>query len=124
MVFTNEQMGRMIETLKTLLPQRNKAGYVAARNTRLLMTELTEFNNIRNELIRKYGKPDVDEDGRELGTVSIDIGSEEFRKFTEEIGEYINIEHDVQIMKMKYDEVVGILSGEEILALDWMLEEE
>ena len=32
-----------------------KLGYAVARNIRVLNTELTEFQNVRNELIRKYG---------------------------------------------------------------------
>ena len=124
MTFSNAQMDRMIETLKPLLAQRNKVGYVAARNTRLLMTETTEYIKIRDELIQKYGKQDTDQDGNPLGTVSIVIGSEEYQKFNGSIKEYMDIEHDVPIMKMKYSEVIGILSGEEILAIDWMLEDD
>ena len=34
------------------------------------------------------------------------------------------IKHEVELMKLNYNEVIGILSGEEILKLDWMLEDE
>lgn len=123
MRFKNAEMELMIAGLKKFLPMKNKIGYVAARNTRLLMTETTEYYKIRDELIMKYGEPDRDEEGNELQTVSIGIGSEAYRKFDEAIKEYANIEHDVPVMKMRYDEVVGILSGEEILMIDWMLED-
>ena len=123
MKLKNAEMEIMIGTLKKFLPMKNKIGYVAARNTRLLMTETTEYTKIRNELIVEYGRPDVNEDGTESGTVSIEIGSDEYKKFEDAISKYANIEHEVNLMKMRYDEVVGILSGEEILQIDWMLEE-
>lgn len=122
--FSNAQMELMIETLKRFLPQKNRIGYVAARNTRLLATETTEYFKIRNEMIVKYGKPEVDEDGNELGSVSISIGSREHKQFNEAMKEYASIEHEVSIMKLKYSEVIGILSGEEILSIDWMLEDD
>ena len=33
------------------------------------------------------------------------------------------IEHTVELMTIPYDEVIGVLSGEEILNLDWMLDD-
>ena len=124
MILSNKEIEIMIEQLKPLLKQKNKVGYVAARNTRVLLTESTEYFSIRNDLINKFGKQDVDADGNPLQTISINAGSEEFKQFNEEIMEYMDIEHDVPIMKMKYSEVIGILSGEEILSIDWMLEDD
>ena len=64
-----------------------------------------------------------DENGKELSTISIDPNSSIFTKFSEEFDEIKNIEHDVDLMMLKYDEVIGFLNGEEILILDWMLED-
>ena len=33
------------------------------------------------------------------------------------------MEHVVELMTLKYGDVIGALSGEEILSIDWMLED-
>lgn len=56
MKLMNIQMEEMYNQLKIILPMRNKIGYVAARNSRILKNELTEYFEFKNELIKKYGK--------------------------------------------------------------------
>lgn len=113
----------MLEQLKPLLPMRNKIGYVAARNTRKLADVLTEYLSFKNQLIQKYGEPDKDSDGKELSTISIKFDSPNFKEFDNEFSEIKDIQHDVDIMTLKYDEVIGFLNGNEILTLEWMLED-
>lgn len=120
---TNFKMEQMLSHLKPFLCERNKIGYVAARNTRILETSLTEYFKIKHDLIEKYGEKDIDENGNDKGTISISPSSPNFTRFTEEFSQIQNIEHEVDIMTLKYDEVIGILAGKEILAIDWMLED-
>lgn len=123
MKLSNFKMEQMFTSLKPILSQRNKVGYVAARNARILNDSLTEYFKFKNGLIEKYGEPDKDENGNELQTISLSVNSPNFEKFKEEFSAFTDIEHEVQIMTLKYDEVIGILSGEEILELSWMLED-
>jgi len=116
-------MEMMMESLKTLLPHRDIVGYAAARNTRILSNALTEYFSFKEELIRKYGEPDRDENGRELSTISVKPNSLNFGKFTEKFDRIKDIEHDVELMTIKYSDIIGILNGEEILRFDWMLTE-
>lgn len=119
---TNFKMEIMLEQLKPLLSLRNKVGYAAARNTRTLRNALTEYLLFKRELIEKYGEPDIDINGKSKGTISIDKNSPNFAAFSEEFEQIRSIEHEIDLMTLKYDEVIGVLSGEEILALDdWML---
>lgn len=111
-------MELMLEEMRAILPHRDKVGYVAARNTRKLTDNLTEYLKFKEELIKKYGA--VDE---EKQTVSINPNSENFAAFTEEFDKIKDIEHEVELMKLPYEEVIGLLNGEEILRLDFMLEE-
>lgn len=113
----------MLEQLKPLLKMRNKIGYVAARNTRILSDTLTEYFQFKHDLIKKYGEIDRDTDGKELSTVSIKPDSPNFVSFTEEFDPIKNIEHEVELMTLKYEETIGFLNGEEILRLEWMLED-
>ena len=123
MKYKNIQMELMLEALKLLLPHRDKIGYIAARNTRILNDTLTEYFTFKRELISKYGKPDKDDQGNETGTVSISPTSENFNNFVKEFETIRDIEHDVDLMTIPYEEVIGLLNGEEILKLDWMLTE-
>lgn len=121
MKYKNIQMEIMLETLKPLLPHRDKIGYIAARNTRILNDTLTEYFTFKSDLIKKYGEPDKDENGNELDTISVKPNSKNFSEFVKEFDTIKNIEHEVNLMTIKYDEVIGLLNGEEILSLDWML---
>lgn len=121
MKVSNIKMEQMLMALKPILPQRNKIGYIAARNTRVLNDALTEYFQFKNQLIEKYGEADKDEKGRD--SISIKFDSPNFEQFNKEFTEFGTIEQDVSIMKLKYEEVIGFLNGEEILNLSWMLED-
>lgn len=119
----NSQMVDMLNQLRPILSRRDKLGYIAARNYRMLADTLTEYNAFKHDLINKYGATDKDENGEDLGTVSIKFGSPNFKTFCDELAPLNEIEHEVEIMTAKYDDTIGSLSGEEILMLDWMLED-
>ena len=119
----NIQMDQMINSLQNVLSHRDKIGYYAARNYRILNDSLIEYQNFKNSLIAKYGTTDVDSDGNELQTISIKVGSQNFDDFLKELEPFNNIEHEVELMIAKYEDAIGCLSGEEILAIDWMLED-
>lgn len=119
----NIQMDQMINSLQQVLSHRDKIGYYAARNYRILNDSLIEYQNFKNSLIAKYGTTDVDSDGKELQTISIKVGSQNFDDFLKELEPFNNIEHEVELMIAKYEDAIGCLSGEEILAIDWMLED-
>lgn len=122
-ILTNTAMYQMRNNLKPFLSQRNMFGYIVARNYRMLSNALIEYERFKNELIQKYGERDKDEDGNLLPTMSVKIGAENFDKFCEELEPYNAIEHEVDLMTIKYSDIIGILSGDEILSIDWMLED-
>ena len=119
----NSELVAMMHQLEPILAQRNKLGYVAARNFRILSDTLTEYNQFKMELVEKYGEPDKAEDGTELPTVSIKVGSPNFKSFCDEMAPYNNMEHEVELMVAKYEDTIGGLSGGEIVGIDWMLED-
>lgn len=123
MKIKNSKMETMLEGLKKILPHRDKVGYIAARNARILKDNLTEYFEFKNDLIEKFGKVDLDKDGKELQTVTLKCSDDSFKDFLEELKPYGDIEHEVSLVKMKYNEAIGILSGEEILENDWMFED-
>lgn len=118
-VLKNIQMAEMLRQLKPLLSRRDMIGYVAARNLRTLSDALSEYVMFRDGLIEKYGEPEPDSPG----LFALRTDSPKFPQFLEEIKPFDETEHEVELMSVKYDPAAGGLSGEEILAVDWMLEE-
>ena len=94
-------------------------GYALAKNVRLLNTELTEYNNIKQELFRKYGEEDK-------GQLVIKKESDNFQKYLEEIKPYNDIEIEIDFMKVKEKDLIDSgLTGEEMyLLLDYIKEDE
>ena len=117
----NSETFAMLRQLKPLLSRQDKLGYVAARNYRFLSDSLIEYETIRRGLIDKYGEQGEDEHGAPIVTLKMD--SPNFKTFCDELAPFNEMEHEIELMTMKYDEVIGQLTGEEILAVDWMLED-
>lgn len=122
--YKNSQMVDMLDKLQPLLQHRDKIGYAVARNHRRLSECLTEYERFRNDLIMKYGEREKDEDGNELPRMLIAVNSPNFKMFVEELAPYNEMEHEVEIFTLPYEDAIGILTGEEILAIDWMLVDE
>lgn len=123
MEYTNAQMAEMIGTLEKHLPRRDVIGYAAARNTRVLSTAAREFLERREELMAEYGEIELDENGNPTGRISIAFDSPNFKPFSDVIAAISDITTDVDILRVKYEQVIGQLTGTEILELEWMLED-
>lgn len=122
--YKNSQMVDMLNKLKPLLKRRDKIGYAAARNHRKLAECLTEYERFRNGLIEKYGEHEKDDNGNELAAITLKVTSPNFKMFADDMAPFNEMEHEVEIFTLPYEEVIGLLSGEEILAVDWMLVDE
>ena len=96
-------------------------GYIAARNYRFLSNSLVEYETIRLSLIEKYGEEGKDERGQP--TFVLKMESPNFKTFCDELAPFNKMTHEVELMTAKYSEAEGNLTGEEILAIDWMLED-
>ena len=122
-IFKNYELVAMQQSLKPLLQLRDKLGFIAARNARTIENALTEYEDFKNDLIKKYGEPDYDKDGNKLTTISIKVSSPNFTDFCNELESLNNIEQEVDLMTTNYTDAIGVLSGEEMLGVDWMLED-
>lgn len=115
---TNIEMENRLQSLEPLLELKGKIGYAASRNQRLLRSELTEFEKYKVDLLKKYGTENDD------GSVSIAFSDPNFKDFENEIEEYALIEHEVNIMSVPISEAIESLTGNQITACIWMLEED
>ena len=123
MKYTNQEMDSMLNALQPILERRDVIGYAAARNARILRTELTEYYKLRDELVAKYGEVEIDENGNKTGQISISVTSPNFPQFVDEMERYATITHEPEIFKIKFEEAIGQLSGTELLACEWMFED-
>ena len=121
--YKNVDMQRMLDSLHKQLDRVDVIGYTAARNARILRDELTEFFAKRDELIVKHGRPQLDDEGNPTGATIVPFGTDEFAKFMEELMPLTEIEHEPALMKLKYEQAIGNLSGTDLLELDWMFED-
>lgn len=117
----NSEVFMRLRSLEPLLSRRDKLGYIAARNYRFLSNSLVEFETIRLSLLEKYGEPGKDANGAPTYTLKMD--SPNFKLFSDELAPFNEMEHEVELMMAKYDDAIGNLTGEEILGVDWMLED-
>ena len=120
---TPPQMEEMYESLQPLLKYSNRVGYIAARNARRLRTELTEYIDRKGALMREYGTEERDEDGNPTGRWTVSLATEEGQTYLREIQQYMTIEHEVDIMRLPFDEAEGQITGQELLDADWMFED-
>lgn len=123
MKLKNYEILEYLNSLESFLERNDIIGYAAARNTRYLRNCATEYEQIHNDLIVKYGSPELDDDGNETGRSFIDMKDPSFKQFKMELTTFSNIEHEVTIFKIPYSEVIGKLTGSEILEIDWMFED-
>lgn len=121
--FTNGQMSVISDALEKYLDRKDKIGYACARNYRKINDASLEFLKIRESAFKEYGEQEIGEDGKPTGAVFVDVKSENFSKFKEAVDAYVDIEHDVDVMMLKYDEAIGNLTGKELLELDFMFED-
>lgn len=125
MKMSNIQMEQYVDMLDNpvYLNQRNIIGYAAARNIRFMKNAMIEYNTHKDELIKKYGEAEIGDDGTPTGRIGISIKSPNMKKYANEISEFAIIEHEVPIVMVPYESVIGKLTGSEILEIDWMLKD-
>ena len=123
MKLTNVQMSNYLDALQAIAGKATgKLGYAVSRNMRKLANENVEFMQIKNELINKYGTEYVDESGE--CQISIKVGTDGYSKFMEEIKEYCEITHDVDIYMIDETELYSsTLNANEMMSIDFMVEE-
>lgn len=120
MILKNVEMDNMITALDAFLDRTDKIGYAAARNTRILGNEASEYLVRKEKLIFKYGEEDA-----ENGHSSIGPSSPNFELFVKELEEWAYIEHDVQVYTITREEAEQSgLSYREMAGIIWMITEE
>ena len=113
----NAELVDLLDTLTPHLGRRDLIGYVCARNYRVIGDAVADYVDVRNSLLREYGEV------RENGMPYIEPSMPRYAEFIERYEPIASVAQDVAIMPLKYTDVVGQLTGEEMLEIDWMLED-
>ncbi|MDO4891314.1 MAG: hypothetical protein Q3963_08105, partial [Coriobacteriaceae bacterium] len=87
-----------------------------------LRFETEEYFERRRQLILEYGHDKIGEDGKPTGETELLFGTPEFEDYAAAIDEWANIRHTPNLFTIPVEEVVGKLSGNEILSIEWMIE--
>lgn len=117
MTYTNAQLERMLASASAHLERRDLIGYVCARNYRVIGAALADYVQVKNELLAECGGV------RDNGVPYIEPSMPRYAEFVARFNPIAGVEQEVTIMPLRYTDVVGELTGEEILAIDWMLED-
>lgn len=123
MNLSNYAIESKLTLLKPFLNRADIIGYAAARNARIFQNAIAPYETTRNALMLKYGTLERDDNDKPTGRYILPYDDPNFSTFKNEIDRVGNIEHDLDIFKISYSDVVDKLTGNEILDIDWMLED-
>ena len=120
MKLTNAEMDINLQALQKISDKvTGMFAYAVARNMRKISEELVEYQELKNKAITKYGN--LMEDGR----YAIDVTTDAYKDYLEEMKDYSSIQHDVTIQTISKDVLLSSsLNANEILTIDFMIEED
>lgn len=119
---TNAQAEAWLEALDGVLDHSGPVGYAAAVNTRRLREAISEYLSVKMGIIRRYGH-EVIKNGVQTGEWVIPQQSPDLEKAEEELSEFAELEHEVDVMRLPVEKVVDELTGRQILELWFMVKD-
>lgn len=119
MELTNVKMTNYLESLYRISSKaKGKLGYAVARNIRKISDELVEYENLKNEYIRKHGEK------TDNGDYVIHKDTDAFVSFLKDMQEFAFISHDVDIYMVNVEDIENSdLTADEILNIEFMITE-
>lgn len=121
------ELGRVINSQQTIqeIYQQMTEKKVKAKLAWRFMSIVKEmeepnkrFNDLRNDLIKKYGKETEDRG------FSIEPNTEEFSKFIEELNDLASEEIELNIKKISIDDIEDIeIEIDKLMSIQWIIEE-
>ena len=123
MLITNSKAEEMLKSLKSVLNRADIIGYAAAVNSKRLQNIVDPYTITRNALVKQYGEPELDENGKKTGNIFVKFDNPDFDQFKMELERISSIEHEVDIFKINSEEVINKLTGNDILNIMWMFED-
>ena len=119
---TNIELYARVEVLKPLLDRADLIGYAAALNTRKFEDLRYAYEQAQQNLFNAYGQQEMDENGKPTNRLIVPFDSPNIDIFKQEMNKIGHLTHEVDIFTIPASEVIGKLTGNDILNIDWMLE--
>lgn len=117
----NDQLAAFEETCERHLGDKGVLGYACARNARMMTFANAEYIQARAAAIRRHGDEVRNDKGRVTGH-TISPESEGWDAYREEMAPLDAMEHEVDVVRVPAVDLIGELSGAEMLALDFMID--
>ena len=114
----NEAIAGCMAACNKHLGDRGVLGYACARNLRMLAFSASEYLDERNSLIKEYGRKIESADGVRY---EITPSDESWNDFEAAISPLNGIEHDIDVTVVNASDLIGAMSGSDLLELDFML---
>ena len=120
MKLTNMEMNQYYSCLEEISEKvSGKFAYSVAKNMQSIARELVEYEQIRSDMLTKYGTKGND------GTYSLNIHSQPFKDFIEEMKPYDITTKEVDIVTIEPSIVYSSeLNAKEILSIMFMIQED
>lgn len=117
---TNYEMDMHLDNLKAIADKKDLPGrlsYAIAKNMRKMKEELQEYLETKYDLIKKYGE--LKDDRYQI------VDNDKVKAYAEEIQDIANMEQTLDLVTVTPDVFDSInISVDEILALEFMIEED
>lgn len=121
-ILSNAQIEYYTNFLEKFMDYHGRFGYAVARNYRILSNIGIEYLHRKLSLLRKHGDEILDEDGKPTGGYTMLPDNEYYQETLKELTDLGNIEHEVTIFKITYDDLPEDLSARDIISLEWMID--
>ena len=124
MKISNTQMHLYLDTLNEMSFCTGKLGYAIVRNTRLLREQCQDYLKMYEQALVQYGE--VVRTETQTGYVegySMSPDSPNLNAFVETVQPLAEIEHEVDLYTLPYEDAMNQLTAAQMLQLDFMLVE-
>ena len=125
MKLTNKQIINSIDSLKNLSGKELdvKTSFIIAKNIKAIDEISDIFVSEKMKLVNKYGTKDKEGNLKVEDNGAVEIAKNNLKEWNRSYAEHLKIENDVDIQKIKLNDLDIKVSAQELLAIEYMIEE-
>lgn len=120
MRLTNSKMHEYTDILSKYMECTGLFGYAVAKNYRTLTNALTDYFKLYDKMLEKYGTI-VNIPNSNRPTYKLEKDSSAMKAFINELTPISMVVQNVDILQVPYSEDLKNFTGEQLLALDFMI---
>lgn len=117
------ELEEMAMSLVKHMDVKGVVGFSIAWNYRTILDKLGEYLKVKDELVKKYGKPIVGSNGEKTGEYVVAKDSNKYNDYVAEFTPIADSVVSIDVMTVKQDDVISVdLSASDILKIMWMVD--